>query len=204
MKVECLSPLSDASWLDRSRIDLSDGLAPGTPLKISDQDSLLLAAPPGLGWDSRTVPRKDLLTTELGPGLLFADLGLNDDLGSGCSTSLFSDMESLASTSLFSDMESNGFLPRVLEDLSSKNELGGDYETKLHGGVETINLSRVLGFASVGSNEHDGGSCKPCGFIWKGGCKNGEECQFCHLCPPGEMKKRKKDKIQKLKGMKAI
>jgi hypothetical protein len=54
----------------------------------------------------------------------------------------------------------------------------------------------VLGAPEVpteGSRGHGFGACKPCAFVFKGGCTNGVQCQFCHLCPPGEKKQRKKD-----------
>mmetsp|Transcript_124813 Transcript_124813/g.312140 ORF Transcript_124813/g.312140 Transcript_124813/m.312140 type:complete len:328 (+) Transcript_124813:110-1093(+) len=46
---------------------------------------------------------------------------------------------------------------------------------------------------TVGSLTHNTGSCKPCAFVFKDGCQNGVDCQFCHLCEPGEKKRRKKD-----------
>jgi hypothetical protein len=48
---------------------------------------------------------------------------------------------------------------------------------------------------------HIKGDCRPCAyFIHKGdGCRWGEECRFCHLCPPGALKKKKKDKVKALK-----
>eukprot|EP00928_Gymnodinium_smaydae_P089757 TRINITY_DN73669_c0_g1_i1.p1 TRINITY_DN73669_c0_g1~~TRINITY_DN73669_c0_g1_i1.p1 ORF type:complete len:408 (+),score=62.91 TRINITY_DN73669_c0_g1_i1:73-1224(+) len=48
-----------------------------------------------------------------------------------------------------------------------------------------------------GSSEHRHGTCKPCAFVYTKGCSNGVECTFCHLCPPGERKQRRKErKIQ--------
>jgi len=47
-----------------------------------------------------------------------------------------------------------------------------------------------------GSEEHYVGNCKPCAFINTKGCENGTECEFCHICEPGEKKKRKKEKLQ--------
>jgi len=48
---------------------------------------------------------------------------------------------------------------------------------------------------SSGSTLHALGKCKPCAWHWKpGGCTNGAECCHCHLCPPGEMKGRRKAK----------
>jgi len=44
---------------------------------------------------------------------------------------------------------------------------------------------------SVGSATHHLGTCRPCAHAHKPkGCKNGVQCSFCHLCPPGELKRR--------------
>merc|ERR1712178_421434 len=45
---------------------------------------------------------------------------------------------------------------------------------------------------SIGSLLHHKGECKPCTFFHTRGCENKEKCQFCHLCGPGEKKKRLK------------
>mmetsp|Transcript_48669 Transcript_48669/g.139074 ORF Transcript_48669/g.139074 Transcript_48669/m.139074 type:complete len:496 (+) Transcript_48669:111-1598(+) len=44
-------------------------------------------------------------------------------------------------------------------------------------------------------------ACHPCAWFHKSNCKNDKDCIFCHLCPPGELKNRKKLKIQKLRGV---
>jgi len=54
----------------------------------------------------------------------------------------------------------------------------------------------MQGMASAGSSAHDMGRCKPCAFMWTKGCENGAQCEFCHLCEPGEKKKRRKEKIE--------
>jgi len=63
--------------------------------------------------------------------------------------------------------------------------------------VDTLSAaSPELAFMpTVGSWNHYQGTCKPCAFAVKAGgiCKNGKECLFCHLCEPGEKKRRKKD-----------
>eukprot|EP00747_Dinoflagellata_sp_TGD_P157196 gnl/TRDRNA2_/TRDRNA2_177724_c0_seq2.p1 gnl/TRDRNA2_/TRDRNA2_177724_c0~~gnl/TRDRNA2_/TRDRNA2_177724_c0_seq2.p1 ORF type:complete len:565 (-),score=76.86 gnl/TRDRNA2_/TRDRNA2_177724_c0_seq2:225-1919(-) len=52
-----------------------------------------------------------------------------------------------------------------------------------------------LTLASKGSVMHSSGTCRPCAWFWSpGGCKNGEECLHCHLCPEGEIAARKKAK----------
>jgi hypothetical protein len=49
---------------------------------------------------------------------------------------------------------------------------------------------------SLGSEQHDGGDCRPCAWHHRSdGCRNGAECRHCHLCPEGELKFRRKDKI---------
>jgi len=52
---------------------------------------------------------------------------------------------------------------------------------------------------SIGSTLHAEGKCKPCAWIHKDadGCRNGAKCNYCHICPPGEIKKRKKEKYEK-------
>lgn len=51
------------------------------------------------------------------------------------------------------------------------------------------------GTPSHGSSLHKIGNCWPCAYFWKdGGCPNGEDCGYCHLCPQGEMKLRKRSK----------
>ena len=49
---------------------------------------------------------------------------------------------------------------------------------------------------SQGSALHSTGQCKPCAWFWKSrGCSNAVFCDYCHLCPPGALKERKKAKI---------
>jgi hypothetical protein len=43
---------------------------------------------------------------------------------------------------------------------------------------------------SIGSLLHHKKDCKPCTFFHTRGCENAENCEFCHLCGPGEKKKR--------------
>lgn len=47
---------------------------------------------------------------------------------------------------------------------------------------------------SAGSALHDAGRCKPCAFVHSRGCGSGVDCEFCHLCEPGEKKRRKKER----------
>lgn len=47
--------------------------------------------------------------------------------------------------------------------------------------------------------------CTPCNYFYykADGCRQGVECQFCHLCPKGEIKKRKKERVKMLKAQSA-
>eukprot|EP00931_Biecheleriopsis_adriatica_P016718 TRINITY_DN12254_c0_g1_i11.p1 TRINITY_DN12254_c0_g1~~TRINITY_DN12254_c0_g1_i11.p1 ORF type:complete len:559 (+),score=129.53 TRINITY_DN12254_c0_g1_i11:78-1754(+) len=50
---------------------------------------------------------------------------------------------------------------------------------------------------SAGSALHGTGACRPCAFFWHPKtCANGEDCEFCHLCPEGEKKAMQKLKNQ--------
>jgi len=52
-----------------------------------------------------------------------------------------------------------------------------------------------------GSVLHMSGMCQPCAWFWKPvGCQSSSECNFCHICPDGVLKARKKTK-QALKRM---
>jgi len=56
---------------------------------------------------------------------------------------------------------------------------------------------------SVGSVAHFEGWCKPCAFAYEG-CVNGKACEFCHVCPPGELKARKRAKLAQRRKMNRI
>ncbi|CAE7472296.1 GekBS024P [Symbiodinium natans] len=65
---------------------------------------------------------------------------------------------------------------------------------------EALTEMPVTKLASQGSNFHGNGNCRPCAWFWKPtGCLNGEECRHCHMCPPGEVKNRKKNKLAMLR-----
>lgn len=48
--------------------------------------------------------------------------------------------------------------------------------------------------------QHSSGQCRPCAWFWREqGCRNGSACTYCHVCPEGELKARKKNKIAAMK-----
>jgi len=48
---------------------------------------------------------------------------------------------------------------------------------------------------------HLKGECKPCAYFYTkaDGCRGGADCSFCHLCPPTELKTRRKEKLKAMK-----
>lgn len=53
---------------------------------------------------------------------------------------------------------------------------------------------------SRGSADHALGQCMPCAFFHKsGGCSLGFQCEFCHLCDSEERRKRKREKVARLR-----
>lgn len=48
---------------------------------------------------------------------------------------------------------------------------------------------------------HLEGKCSPCAYYYRkeDSCRQGDDCKFCHLCPPDAMKKFKKQKMQEIR-----
>jgi hypothetical protein len=67
--------------------------------------------------------------------------------------------------------------------------------------MEDGGYSNLLSPEMTPENVHGKGNCTPCNyFLYKvDGCRQGDSCTFCHLCPKGEIKKRKKDKLKNLR-----
>jgi len=68
-------------------------------------------------------------------------------------------------------------------------------ERSSEGGVVNVATNSPMYLA------HQRKECVPCNYFYykADGCRQGNLCQFCHLCPKGEIKKRKKEKIKLLK-----
>lgn len=69
----------------------------------------------------------------------------------------------------------------------------GGSSTEAEAEEEEPLVASSLELPTKGSALHRAGTCKPCAFVFKGGCQSGVDCKFCHLCQPGEKKRRKKD-----------
>lgn len=80
--------------------------------------------------------------------------------------------------------------PSPLPSLGSESAGSGS-----EGAGQSLGLPKY-GSPSVGSALHDDGDCRPCAWYWKpSGCENAASCPFCHMCPEGEVKNRKKSKL---------
>lgn len=76
----------------------------------------------------------------------------------------------------------------VIEPLASTEEISASKSQP-----EEISASAEI---SIGSQLHGAGNCKPCAWFWRaGGCENGTQCRHCHLCPEGEIKRRRKTRF---------
>lgn len=67
--------------------------------------------------------------------------------------------------------------------------------------LEQKSIRPSVGSEMHGQIEADGGpACQPCAWFYKdSGCTNELACRYCHLCPQGELKNRKKLKIARLR-----
>lgn len=62
------------------------------------------------------------------------------------------------------------------------------------GAAEVPEATEPAELPSLGSGAHAAHRCKPCAFVHTKGCASGAQCQFCHLCGPGEKQRRQKEK----------
>mmetsp|Transcript_107146 Transcript_107146/g.301573 ORF Transcript_107146/g.301573 Transcript_107146/m.301573 type:complete len:367 (-) Transcript_107146:129-1229(-) len=70
------------------------------------------------------------------------------------------------------------------------------FENQSQGFAVQSGVPNSFAAPSVGSQLHGTGKCNPCAWFWKpNGCHNALNCTYCHLCPEGELKARKKAKV---------
>lgn len=77
--------------------------------------------------------------------------------------------------------------------LESSETLGGPKILRLTEALDSPQLGSPE-LPSLGSTGHRMKTCKPCAFLYTKGCENGVRCTYCHLCEPGEKKRRAKEK----------
>jgi hypothetical protein len=58
---------------------------------------------------------------------------------------------------------------------------------------------------SAGSDKHNLNQCNPCAWNWRPpGCVNGTSCLFCHMCPEGALKSRRKERVAMIKAERSM
>lgn len=67
--------------------------------------------------------------------------------------------------------------------------------------VQTTPLPQVNRISwSLGAEFHEDNECRPCAWNWRpSGCVNATECVFCHMCPEGALRSKKKQRSIKAK-----
>jgi len=142
------------------------------------------------GLDYAVVAAASCLAMDLGC-VARADQGTDSSSGSGSLRMML--QSGAGSTTAESDREGNLAAPRMTSSCGSA-DLPSDISPSDHDSMAVLGSPQ---FPNKGSALHKLGSCKPCAFHCSEGpssCKNGVECTFCHLCEPGEKKRRKKEK----------
>lgn len=79
-------------------------------------------------------------------------------------------------------------------------QLGSGFDDFVGASVASGPALGSAALPTVGSAGHNSRRCKPCAFVLKG-CNSGIHCPFCHLCEPGEKKRRRKEKVAARKTM---
>jgi len=102
-------------------------------------------------------------------------------------------------------LHANGLVPSLVEAAEGFSALGAwsEAQEEGYGGfigamqAETVQPASWAGLSSVGSAGHEVGKCKPCAFVHRPmGCTDGAACSYCHLCEPGEKKRRQRQKFE--------
>jgi hypothetical protein len=104
------------------------------------------------------------------------------------------------------DLQEDLFLERVFYPMPVQNTFI-HYRPIADGGRDWLSSpSKMLqkSFHTIWPNHesaHNRGECKPCAYhLYKtDGCRWGNDCQFCHLCKRGELKKRKKERAKSMR-----
>jgi len=127
------------------------------------------------------------------------ELDLSQPL-SDFSTSDWCSITSAEGSSSFSSKSSGSQRPRLLR-LPDKEQLGGLLRDQPPTGSMTDDkVGPVDPSWTIGSELHASGQCKPCAWLFKAkGCSLGSKCNFCHLCPNGKIKEKRKEKDAQLR-----
>merc|ERR1712187_321077 len=82
------------------------------------------------------------------------------------------------------------FAHEVYHELGGKIDLKKIQELEDSGMLAQIPRNDEGQLTSVGSIDHEAGTCMPCAFWFKGICRKTIDCQYCHMVHVGQKGKR--------------
>jgi len=207
----------DSSFSDTPPNGLAIPTAPATPPRPSPAPSLPPSLPPSPGHSqvaAAPVPLLTMASTERAsctwpPGGGFkapeaSPLSPVSELGSRCPSPLL--FEGAGAV----DTWKTGWVCATPDESSEDSDWGNREHQVGFAGLALpqtidglpISAAERIHTGAVGTREmptygsagHWSGTCNPCAFVYKGGCQRGVDCLFCHLCDPGEKRRRKKER----------
>lgn len=172
-----------------------------------DRDKMCRPLSEAYGTAAGATPKK--LTTSLSASPISDRMGSpspHGELRSQAKNSMFVNPQDVVEEE---DEEETNMVPKstALLSLPSEHEparirpIGGPFADIGNVPSQPSTVSLQAGLAppnlpSRGSQFHGTGKCRPCAWYWKPQkCQNKQDCGYCHLCPDGELKSRKKSKV---------
>lgn len=181
--------LGRRSWDDRLRVSMGDGVALGG---ASASDS-----PAYLSERAATMRPAYLPAPSISAGLE-ASLAGQADAGED---SVMGAMSSRCSPLSIAPMQvKNTFIHVAVPPSITCSQLAE--EPKKWTTAPAIVQAGSFQMKYISSEEaHERGECKPCAYhVYKqDGCRQGDSCEFCHLCTRAEIKRRKKERSRLMK-----
>lgn len=164
----------------------------------SDLFHMMLKPPPGL-FEPNVTPLLAAATPAVGAAVHETDAHDSETGGSSCGSTTDS-LPAVGLVAAASRLQKEHGDPAPAENMQ---------KTRLLLSLDdAVPEAFALGSAerpTVGSSYHHLSLCKPCAHVFsKRGCWNGVNCEFCHLCERGELKRRQMERRafkQALKGI---
>lgn len=90
--------------------------------------------------------------------------------------------------------------PEALTSITSSND--GPIGAAFHASAPAIMTSKDFSTKyPLMESAHMRGDCRPCVYFTKkaDGCRWGDGCEFCHLCPVGSLQRKRREKVKQLR-----
>jgi len=155
-------------------------------LPTSDDGPPTVTAPPGMAGMHRLFGKIQLAPRPRGDEEASSATEAAPSLGTQPPAML----EGMGSPTTTANLEPAGLPMRVLPSMAS------ECATSSSSPPPGLSEKSDLNWGSGGSTLHDSGACSPCAWFWKPtSCSKGADCARCHICPDGELKRRKKNRV---------